>query len=218
MKSIHLMICIAGIIAVILVDFSGGIAAQVNNRSDEVVNNVSAPKDSVNTLQQQNKFMGAYYLGYPQIDSDDGRFHEYVIDTGNFPKVKIPTSPYFFMTVNPNGSLRFPFPFRNMRCVPPVLVDYPEPYYTDAAKKANVSGIITLSGVVRQNGVIGNVEVVSGLGYGLDEVAINTITTKWRFQPATCNDMPINYRGTIEIELEFKLSSHLTGAGEPSLM
>jgi hypothetical protein len=35
------------------------------------------------------------------------------------------------------------------------------------------------------------------VGYGLDESAISTIATKWRFKPGTLNGMPVRYfKGT----------------------
>jgi len=39
-------------------------------------------------------------------------------------------------------------------------------------------------------------KVIRGLGYGLDESAINTIATKWRFRPGTLNGVPVTFRPT----------------------
>jgi len=42
-------------------------------------------------------------------------------------------------------------------------------------------------------------KVIRGLGYGLDESAINTIATKWRFKPGSLNGQPVDVQATIEV-------------------
>jgi outer membrane biosynthesis protein TonB len=44
---------------------------------------------------------------------------------------------------------------------------------------------------------------VKGLGYGLDESAINTIAQKWRFKPGAYRGVPVDVRANIEVS--FKL-------------
>jgi len=46
-------------------------------------------------------------------------------------------------------------------------------------------------------------KVIRGLGYGLDESAITTIASKWRFKPATFRGMPVDFE--INIEVAFRL-------------
>ncbi len=48
----------------------------------------------------------------------------------------------------------------------------PQPKYTDAARKANTQGTITLKVTFLANGGIGNITIVDGLPYGLTEQAI----------------------------------------------
>ena len=45
---------------------------------------------------------------------------------------------------------------------------------------------VILDAVFRKNGTIDDVKVIRSLGYGLDESAVDTIVTKWRFRRATC--------------------------------
>ena len=42
-------------------------------------------------------------------------------------------------------------------------------------------------------------------GYGLDELAINTIVTRWRFQPGTMYGTPVDVQ--ILVEVSFRLYS-----------
>jgi TonB family protein len=79
----------------------------------------------------------------------------------------------------------------------------PLPQYTEQARKARVEGIVVLQAVVRKDGTVDSFRVLRGLGYGLDESAINTIATKWRFRPGTLNGQPVDVQANIEVS--FKL-------------
>ena len=81
----------------------------------------------------------------------------------------------------------------------PVPLLQPLPPYTEAARKARVEGLVLLQAVVRKDGTVDSFRVLRGLGYGLDESAINTIATKWRFKPGTLNGTPVDVQANIEI-------------------
>jgi TonB family protein len=59
----------------------------------------------------------------------------------------------------------------------------PTPEYTTEAAKKKVEGTVLLSLTVLPDGTSRDVTVTKGLGYGLDEQAVKTVST-WRFQPA----------------------------------
>lgn len=86
---------------------------------------------------------------------------------------------------------------------PPVVLSQPLPAYTDEARQARVEGVVTLQAIVRKDGSVDSFKVLKGVGYGLDESAIDTIKTKWRFQPGTLNDKPVDVQANIEVS--FKL-------------
>ena len=69
----------------------------------------------------------------------------------------------------------------------PVVLFQPLPAYTAEARAARVEGIVLVQAVIRKDGTVDSFKVLRGLGYGLDESAINTIATKWRFRPGTLN-------------------------------
>ena len=81
----------------------------------------------------------------------------------------------------------------------PEVLAQPAPDYTEEARKARIEGSVLLSVTVRVDGTIDGVKLVRGLGYGLDDSAIRTVMTKWRFRPATRNGQPIDYPVTIEV-------------------
>jgi hypothetical protein len=41
--------------------------------------------------------------------------------------------------------------------------------------------------------------VLQGIGYGLDQSAINTITTEWRFEPGTKDGQPVDVQVNMEV-------------------
>jgi len=81
----------------------------------------------------------------------------------------------------------------------PVLLVKTTPSYTDDAVKAKVQGVVLLRAVIRKDGSVTDIEVLRGLGYGLDEKAIEEIATKWKFRPGTLNGKPVNVLATIEV-------------------
>jgi protein TonB len=83
--------------------------------------------------------------------------------------------------------------------LPPIPITQPLPRYTEEARKARVEGLVMLQAIVRKDGTVDSFKVIRGLGYGLDESAINTIATKWRFKPGTLNGRPVDVLANIEV-------------------
>jgi len=81
----------------------------------------------------------------------------------------------------------------------PIAINQPLPLYTEEARKARVEGIVLLQAVIRRDGTVDSFKAVRGLGYGLDESAINTIATKWRFKPGTLSGRPVDVMANIEV-------------------
>lgn len=81
----------------------------------------------------------------------------------------------------------------------PKVLYQPLPPMTPEAKAAGAEGIVLLQGIIRKNGRITDVKILRGLGYGLDESAIHTITNEWRFEPGTLNGEPVDVQANIEV-------------------
>jgi TonB family protein len=88
--------------------------------------------------------------------------------------------------------------------VKPVAFASPNPEYTEEARQELIEGIIILQAIIGTDGIVDSAKVVKGLGYGLDESAINTVSAKWRFKPAMLNGMPVCVQ--IAITVSFRLN------------
>ncbi|MBN1568752.1 MAG: TonB family protein [Acidobacteria bacterium] len=85
----------------------------------------------------------------------------------------------------------------------PVIIYQRMPSYTQAARDARAEGIVLLEATVRKNGTVDSIKVLRGIGYGLDESAVHTIATEWKFRPGTRNGQPVDVR--VVIETAFRL-------------
>jgi len=86
----------------------------------------------------------------------------------------------------------------------PVPILQPAPPYTEEARQARAEGVMSLRAIIRKDGTVGNLKVVRGLGHGLDESAIDTIKTKWKFNPGTLDGAPVDVQASIEIRFRLK--------------
>jgi protein TonB len=77
-----------------------------------------------------------------------------------------------------------------------------EPTYTEAARKAGVSGTVILKGVFSQSGEVKDLVVIRALGYGLTSKAVQA-ARKIRFVPATKNGQPVSM--WMELQYNFNL-------------
>ena len=85
---------------------------------------------------------------------------------------------------------------------PPKLVYSPAPSYSEKARKARYQGTVVLWLVVGVDGRAKKVAVMRSIGQGLDEKAVEAVTT-WRFDPATRVGKPVPV--VINVEVNFKL-------------
>ena len=78
----------------------------------------------------------------------------------------------------------------------------PEPEYTDEARQAHIQGTVVLDVIIRADGIGKVNKVVRGLGYGLDQKAIEAFE-KWRFTPGTVDGKPVS------VQLQIVINFHL---------
>lgn len=83
---------------------------------------------------------------------------------------------------------------------PPRIVARTKVQLTEAAVKAGVTGRIRMSISLSRYGEIKDVKVLRGLGYGMDERAVEVIKNSWKFLPATRNSELVAVSITIEVE------------------
>jgi TonB family protein len=81
----------------------------------------------------------------------------------------------------------------------PRLISMVKPRYTEEAKQARIEGIVVLKAIVRNDGTVDSFRVIQGLGYGLDESAIQTVAQQWKFMPGMKDGQPVDVQATIEV-------------------
>ena len=84
----------------------------------------------------------------------------------------------------------------------PIAIQNAPASYTPEARNARVTGTIQLEAVVKADGSVTKVEVLKGLGYGLDEAAAKALS-EWKFKPGTKDGKPVNVK--IQITMNFSL-------------
>jgi TonB family protein len=82
--------------------------------------------------------------------------------------------------------------------VPARAIFSPSPEYTKKALKARIEGSVTLALTVGTDGFAHDVKVVVGLGYGLDERAVEAVQL-WKFEPALLEGSPIESKMAVEV-------------------
>lgn len=78
----------------------------------------------------------------------------------------------------------------------------PDPEFSEEARRKQVGGVITLKLTVSENGDVTDAVVIKGLGYGLDEKALEAVH-RWKFQPPLKDGQPIST--TVNVEVDFHL-------------
>ncbi|WP_109831031.1 TonB family protein [Reichenbachiella versicolor] len=75
--------------------------------------------------------------------------------------------------------------------------------YPEEALKNNIEGTVVLGFVVKKNGKIKSIEVISGIGYGCDEEAIRVVKKLEGWKSGTVNGDPIDM--TVQYSIVFTL-------------
>jgi protein TonB len=83
----------------------------------------------------------------------------------------------------------------------PRILSRPLPGYTDDARRSQVEGTVKVSVVLRSDGTVGDVTIVSGLGHGLDERAVDAVR-QLQFIPAEKD----GHKVSVRVFLEFRFS------------
>ncbi len=84
---------------------------------------------------------------------------------------------------------------------PPVLVYSVDPEITEAARQKHISGDVRVTVLVDQNGRPQRIRVVKGIGFGLDEKAVEAVR-QYRYKPATAEGKPVTAPLTIDVNFQ----------------
>ncbi|HMY75267.1 MAG TPA: energy transducer TonB, partial [Blastocatellia bacterium] len=80
-----------------------------------------------------------------------------------------------------------------------------KPEYTEQADLAGIVATVELEAVFREDGTIGEIEIVRWAGFGLDESAVATVK-KLRFKPALRGEKPLTIIGLVRYNFRRPLS------------
>jgi periplasmic protein TonB len=83
----------------------------------------------------------------------------------------------------------------------PTCLYCPRASFSDEARKAKYQGTVVLQLVITPDGRGTHIEVVKGVGMGLDEEAVKA-AQGWRFNPAKLDGKPVSAIATIEVEFQ----------------
>jgi len=80
----------------------------------------------------------------------------------------------------------------------PHAIFVPDPEYTEQARKNKINGTVVVSLTVTVDGTTRDIKVVKGVGYGLDEKAVEAVS-RWKFSPALKDGQLIEKEITAEV-------------------
>jgi TonB family protein len=80
----------------------------------------------------------------------------------------------------------------------PSLAYKVDPEYSEEARWARVEGTVIVKTTIGADGTAQNMQVIKGLGLGLDEKALQAIS-QWKFKPAVKDGQPVAVMATIEV-------------------
>jgi TonB family protein len=100
-------------------------------------------------------------------------------------------------TASPDGPLRAIY-HPGPGVTSPELLSKVEPEYSEAARQAKIEGMVFVKCVVDEEGWPRDVQVVQGLGMGLDEKAMEAVR-RWRFKPAFKDGKPVAMIANVQV-------------------
>ena len=98
-----------------------------------------------------------------------------------------------------NGGPRAPLADEGNVSKMPTCVSCAKPAYTTLARQFKVAGRIVVVLTIETDGTAGGIQLVKGVGFGLDEAAVEKVR-QWRFNPALDKEgNPTAIRVTVEV-------------------
>ena len=85
----------------------------------------------------------------------------------------------------------------------PVLVKQVLPEYSEEARKARFQGSVVLATIIREDGSVQIDRIARGLGFGLDEKAIEAVL-QWKFEPGRINGKPVPVQLYVEVNFNLR--------------
>jgi protein TonB len=85
----------------------------------------------------------------------------------------------------------------------PERINYIAPEYPELARRARLGGIVILEATIDREGAVTNVNVLRGLGLGLDEAATKAVS-QWQYTPTFYNGRPVEILLTVTVQFQIQ--------------
>jgi TonB family protein len=91
---------------------------------------------------------------------------------------------------------------------PPTILKSTLALYTEEARTRGIEGTVTIEVEIRDTGQINRARVLKGLGFGLDEVALESIH-EWQLSAATRDGVPVSVIAQIDVQFSLRSANAL---------
>lgn len=78
-----------------------------------------------------------------------------------------------------------------------------EPTYPELALRARMQGVVILNAIIDREGQVTHVEVLRGLGLGLDQAAVDAVE-QWCYTPTFYNGRPVEISMTVTVQFQLQ--------------
>ncbi len=85
----------------------------------------------------------------------------------------------------------------------PERIHYISPEYPELARRARLAGVVILEATIDREGSVTNVNVLRGLGLGLDESAVKAVS-EWLYTPTFYNGRPVEILLTVTVQFQLQ--------------
>ncbi len=85
----------------------------------------------------------------------------------------------------------------------PERIHYIPPDYPELARRARLAGVVILEATIDREGSVTNVNVLRGLGLGLDESAVGAVS-QWHYTPTFYNGRPVEILLTVTVQFQLQ--------------
>jgi protein TonB len=80
---------------------------------------------------------------------------------------------------------------------------YIPPEYPELARRARLGGVVILEATIDRDGQVKDVNILRGLGLGLDEAAVKAVE-QWMYTPTFYNGRPVEVLLTVTVQFQLQ--------------
>lgn len=85
----------------------------------------------------------------------------------------------------------------------PEKIQHVDPVYPELARRARLTGVVVLEATIDTEGNVVDVNVLRGLGLGLDQAAVDAVS-KWKYRPTYYNGRPVPVLMTVTVQFQLQ--------------